>query len=43
MGTAKYAPEMYGFAVFYSAIMEFRWRCATADRIKIEEEKAEPL
>jgi hypothetical protein len=24
-------------------VLEFRWSCAAADRIKIEEEKAEPL
>jgi hypothetical protein len=40
METAKYAPELSGFAVFYSVVWEFRWSCAAADRIKIEEEKA---
>jgi hypothetical protein len=36
----KSAPEMNGFAVFYSVVLEFRWSCAAADRIKIEEEKS---
>jgi hypothetical protein len=43
MQTAKYAPELNGFPVFYSVVLEFRWSCAAADRIKIEEEKARSL
>jgi hypothetical protein len=43
MEEVKYAPELNGFAVFYSVVLEFRWSCAAADRIKILEEKAGPL
>jgi len=43
METVKYAPELNGFAVFYSGVLEFRWSCAAADRIKILKEKTGPL
>jgi hypothetical protein len=43
METAKSGPELNGFAVFYSMVLEFRWSCAAADRIRIEEEKVGPL
>jgi len=32
-----------GLLFCYSVVLGFRWSCAAADRIKIEEEKAGPL